>query len=219
MKIDIDILKKSPLFIGIAQEEIEKIMPVLESKMKVYQKNEMILGEEEPVENLGVILEGCVQVICEDVFGNRSILEQLGQGELFGAAFSCAGIKKSPVSVVTVTDCTVLQVPVKRLFELSAESSLLQQKFFINMVQIFARKNVMLGEKIRHISKRSTRDKLLSYLSEQSKRAGSRHFTIPFNRQELADYLCVERSAMSAELGKLKKEGILDMCRSEFWLK
>ena len=146
-------------------------------------------------------------------------MEQLSQGELFGAAFSCAGIKKSPVSVVTVTDCTVLQVPVKRLFELSAESSLLQQKFFINMVQIFARKNVMLGEKIRHISKRTTRDKLLSYLSEQSKRAGSRHFTIPFNRQELADYLCVERSAMSTELGKLKKEGILDMCRSEFWLK
>ena len=92
------------------------------------------------------------------------------------------------------------------------------QKMVENMVYILARKNVMLSEKIGHISKRSTREKLLSYLSSQSKKAGSRHFFIPFNRQELADYLCVERSAMSAELSKLRGEGLLDYKKFEFWL-
>ena len=191
MKNDIKILQMSPLFTGVNEQDMEEMISCLDGQMKTYGKNERILTEAETLKKVGVILKGCVQVENEDVFGNRNIQEMLEPGELFGAAYACAGIKNSPVSITSISE---------------------------NMVYILARKNVMLSEKIGHISKRSTREKLLSYLSSQSKKAGSRHFFIPFNRQELADYLCVERSAMSAELSKLRGEGLLDYKKFEFWL-
>ena len=120
----------------------------------------------------------------------------------------------SPVSVVAVTDSQVFQVDIQRVLEVCPASCPFHQQLIRNLVTILAGKNVMLGEKLRHLSKRTTREKLLSYLSETAKQKNARHFVIP----ELADYLCVERSAMSAELSKLRRDGVLDYRKSEFWL-
>lgn len=219
MKNSIEMLSTSPLFQGIKEGDLENMLSCLGATIRNYGRNEVILVEGEPVGKVGVILKGCVQVMKEDVFGNRTILEQVGQGELFGAAYACAKVDRSPVSVTAVEDSAILQLDVRRVLDICPAACQFHQELVRNMVYILAGKNVLLGEKIRHISRRTTREKLLSYLSDQSKKAGSRYFSIPFDRQGLADYLCVERSAMSAELGKLKKEGMLDFRKREFWLK
>ena len=218
MKNDIKILQMSPLFTGVNEQDMEEMISCLDGQMKTYGKNERILTEAETLKKVGVILKGCVQVENEDVFGNRNIQEMLEPGELFGAAYACAGIKNSPVSIASISESKVLFLEAGRILSVCPTACPFHQKMVENMVYILARKNVMLSEKIGHISKRSTREKLLSYLSSQSKKAGSRHFFIPFNRQKLADYLCVERSAMSAELSKLRGEGLLDYKKFEFWL-
>lgn len=218
MDTNIDVLLNSPLFQGIKEEDIKSMLSCLGGSIRNYGKNEVILMEGEPVGKVGVVLRGRVQVMNEDVFGNRTILEQVGEGALFGAAYACAEVDRSPVSVVSLEDSAILQLDVRRVLKVCPAACQFHQELIGNMVHILAGKNVLLGEKIRHISGRTTREKLLSYLSDQSKRAGDSHFIIPFDRQGLADYLCVERSAMSAELGRLKKEGILDFRKSEFWL-
>ena len=219
MNKEIEIISRFPLFQGIRKEDLETMLPCLNGLVRSYKKEEMIQSEEAPAGKMGVVLSGQVQVIREDVFGNRNILEQLEAGELYGVAFACAGIEKNIVDVIAVADCKVLQMDVARILEVCPSGCPFHQTMVKNMVYILANKNVALSEKIRHLSRRSTREKLLSYLSEQSKKTGDRHFVIPFNRQELAHYLCVERSAMSAELGKLKAEGVLDFKKSEFWLR
>lgn len=213
-----DVLGMIPLFWGIQQEERERLLQCLGAEERTLRKNERILEEEMEMSRMGILLDGELQVFCDDVFGNRHILEQLKQGELFGAAFACAGLKKSPVTVAAVKDSRVLQIDVNRILTVCPETCPFHQKMITNMVRILAQKSVSLSEKIGHLSRRSTKEKLLSYLSEISKHTGSMHITIPFNRQELADYLCVERSAMSAELSKLRREGILDYRKNEFWL-
>lgn len=213
-----DLFAKMPLFQGISRKDCESILHCLDGRKRYFQKQEVIWSEGEPARKVGIVLSGCVQVVSEDVFGNRNILEKLMPGELFGAAYACAGVGGSPVSVVAVTDSQVFQVDIQRVLEVCPASCPFHQQLIRNLVTILAGKNVMLGEKLRHLSKRTTREKLLSYLSETAKQKNARHFVIPCNRQELADYLCVERSAMSAELSKLRRDGVLDYRKSEFWL-
>lgn len=213
-----NILEKIPLFQGIHPEERETLLQCLGAEERRFRKNERILEEEKEMDWIGILLEGEVHVFSDDVFGNRHILEQLSGGELFGAAFACAGLKKSPVTAAAVKDSRVLKININRILTVCPASCPFHQKLLTNLVRILAQKNVSLSEKIGHLSRRSTKEKLLSYLSETSKNAGSMHIIIPFNRQELADYLCVERSAMSAELSKLRREGVLDYRKNEFWL-
>lgn len=159
-----------------------------------------------------------MQLVNDDAFGNRNIIEVIGEGEMFGEAFSCAGEKRIPLSVETQTDSEILFLDYKRVISTCSSSCLFHSRLVENMVRILGRKNVLLTKKIRHLSKRSTREKLLSYLSEEAQKTGKNEFTIPFSRQELADYLCVERSAMSAEISKLRDEGVLTTTRSTFHL-
>lgn len=212
-------INQIPLFNGIREEDLKAMLQCLDGRQKSYQKGEIILSEEDSSICAGLVLEGSVQVAEEDVFGNRNILEHVEAGELYGAAFSCAGMTKSPVSVTAMSDCQILLINMNKVTKTCPSSCVFHQQLIQNLVHIMAVKNVMLNEKISHISRRSTKEKLLSYLSDCAKKEKSMHFTIPFSRQELADYLCVERSAMSAELGKLKKEGILDCKKKEFWLR
>lgn len=211
-------IPNAPLFRGICAEDRAAMLQCLGGKKKHFRKGEIILAEEEPVKKMGILLKGSVQVISEDVFGNRNIVEKLMPGELFGAAFACAGIEKSPVSVTAVEETVIYLLDIRRVLEMCPGSCPFHRRLLQNMILLLARKNVAFSEKIGHLSRRSTREKLLSYLSETAKKEGSRHFFIPFNRQELADYLCVDRSAMSAELSRLRREGLLDYKKSEFWL-
>ena len=168
---------------------------------------------------MGVVLTGEVQTLREDLDGNRSILAAAGPGQLFGEVFACAQLDRLPVTVIASADSRILQLACRRIIETCSQSCIFHSQLIHNLLKIVARKNLMLNQKIDFISRRTTREKLMAYLTAQAKAADSRIFSIPYNRQELADYLGVERSAMSAELGKLKKEGTIDFHRNHFTLK
>ena len=214
----VEFLKKMPLFQGIGSQELEALVGCLSGRERRFEKNAVIFRAGDTPKYLGVVLEGGVRVSREDLLGNRSILGEFGQGDLFGETFALAKAEALPVTVTATQPSQVLLIEGWRIIGTCPHCCGFHTRLIENMMAILARKNLMLSEKMEVMSKRSTRDKLLNYLSGQSQRAGSLTFTIPFNRQELADYLCVDRSAMSSELSKLQKEGILICDRSSFTL-
>lgn len=218
MKKQIEILKDTPLFFGVQEHEIEEMLGCLSSSEKTYNKGSYILTAQDPPVNVGIVLEGSVHVIKEDFWGNRAILARIGAGGMFGEAFACAQADHLPVSVVAREDTDVLFIDYKRIITTCSSACHFHSRLIENMLHILAEKNILLTQKMEHIVKRTTREKLLSYLSWQAVQAGSSYFMIPFNRQELADYLSVDRSALSSELGKLQKEGILEYHKNQFKL-
>lgn len=210
------VIEKAPLFRDVAPEDIPSLIKCLAPAAKKFLKQEMVVSAGQPASKIGLMLSGSAQVVDEDVYGNRSILTDLGPHDLFGEAFCFAGTGTFPVSVVAVSDCEAMFFDCRKIISPCASACVFHKRLVENMMQIIAVKNVMLSRKIEHISKRRTRDKLISYLSSEAKKAGSMKFKIPYDRQELADFLCVDRSALSGELGKMKKEGLLDYSRSEF---
>jgi CRP-like cAMP-binding protein len=218
MKNIVELLKEMPLFQGIESKELDSLLNCLSGRERKYEKSEVIFRAGDTPKYLGVVLEGGVRVFREDLLGNRVILGEFGQGDLFGETFALAKADALPVTVTATQTSKVLLIEGWRLTGTCPRCCGFHTRLIENMMAILAGKNMMLSEKMEVLSKRSTRDKLLGYLLGQSQRAGSLTFTIPFNRQELADYLCVDRSAMSSELGRLQNEGILTCDRSSFTL-
>ena len=174
--------------------------------------------EGQPANEVGLVLMGEAHVMREDVFGNRTILTHLGRGDLFGEAYACAKMKRLPVTVSAVTESEIMFIDCKRILTTCTSACVFHTRLIENLMSVLAGKNILLMRKLEHISRRTTRDKLHSYLTEQARIAGRRDFSVPFNRQEMADYLCVERSAMSAELGRMRDEGLIEFEKNRFRL-
>ena len=206
------VIAKNPLFSDLPKESLVSTLENLGAREKSYEKNEYIFMEGDPVRYIGIMLSGSALIMQEDYFGNRTIIDMLQPPQMFAEAFACAGVAEMPVSVVADSDCAVLLIEKSRL--LTGEPTLLK-----NLLTIVSRRNIFLNQKLRHISKKTTREMLLSYLTDQATLHNSAEFDIPFDRQGLADYLGVERSAMSSELGKLVREGLIETRRSHFILK
>jgi cAMP-binding proteins - catabolite gene activator and regulatory subunit of cAMP-dependent protein kinases len=206
------------LFEHISDKELQALIACLGAKISHYGKNSTIFMYGEDTSNFGIILSGNVQIIKEDYYGNRSIVAGLSKGMLFGEVFAFAGIKKLPVSVITTTESNILLIDYRKLISPCSQACSFHSILIYNMLHIVASKNILLSQKIEFLSKRTTREKLLAYLQSEAQKAGSSSFHILFNRQELADYLSVDRSAMSAELSKLRKEGYLKFNKSNFEL-
>lgn len=211
-----DILKNVALFKNIAHQDLSSLLNCLSATVKTYEKGELIFTAGQPAKYVGIVCSGSVHVFTEDFMGNRTILTALGECELFGEAFACAKTERLPVSVVAVTSCEIMIINYRKIITTCPQTCIFHSKLIENMLGIVASKNVALSQKLEIIAKRNTRDKLTAYLSAQAIRSGKRKFSIPFDRQGLADFLGVERSAMSAELSKMQKEGLLKTNRSEF---
>ena len=212
------VLLKMRLFEGIQEEELKPLLTCLGAVRRTYPKGGHILRADDPVRGAGILLEGRAQIYTEDVQGVRTIVAQVEQSELFAESFACANVSRMPVSVEALADCAVLFVDCKRIASACTSNCAFHTRLIRNMMFLLAEKNILQSRKIRHISRRSTREKLLSYLNEQAAIHRSSQFIIPFTRQELADYLCVDRSAMSAELSRLQNEGVLSYHKSAFKL-
>ncbi len=219
MKNIITFIDQLPLFQGIDRTELEKLMVCLSGKDRRYDKGQIIFMAGDIPKHLGVVLEGSVRVYREDLLGNRTILGEFGPGSLFGETFALARTKALPVSVAAAQQSHVLLMEGWRITGTCPQACSFHNRLIENMMAILAGKNLYLTEKMEVMAKRTTREKLLFYLSSQCQRSGSLSVTIPFNRQELADYLSVDRSAMSSELGKMQKEGLLTYYRSNFTLR
>ena len=153
-----------------------------------------------------------------DFYGNRNIVASVHQGQLFGEAFACGDIKILPVSAFATEDSIIMLINYRKILTICSNCCQFHNKLIYNMLRIVANKNIFLTQKIEFLSKRTTKEKVLGYLAQEAKKAGSGSFSIPFNRQELADFLFVDRSALSNELSKLRKEGILEFHKNNFTL-
>ena len=213
------ILTRCPLFQGIGQEDLKAMLGCLGAKFTSVSKGEPVFLEGDPAQLVGVVLSGGVQVVQDDYYGNRSVLSILQPGDSFGEAFSCAGLDHMPVSVFAVRDSEVLFLNCQRVLTLCSRTCHFHSLLIQNILKGLAQKNLAFTQKVRYMSQKTTRDKLLAYLFDQAKQQGSAEFVIPCDRQALADYLGVERTAMSTEIGKLKKAGLLDTKGSWFRLK
>ena len=216
---NLDILSRCPLFAEVQQEEMGAMMQCLNGKEMALAKGQPVFLEGDQAEFVGVVLSGAVQIVRDDYWGNRSVMGVAESGDLFAEALSCAGAEVLPVSAFALTDSRVILFDCKKVLTVCSHACPFHQKLVQNLLMILARKNLSLSRKIQVMSKKTTREKLLSYLMDQAKQKQSATFTIPYDRQGLADYLSVERSAMSAEIGKMKKEGLIDTKGSWFHLR
>ena len=210
--------KSGPLFAGISEEGVDQVLACLSARPRHFDKQAMLLrAGDAPV--MGVVLAGSVHILQEDFWGNRSLLGRAGPGDLFAEAFACAGVLRLPVSVEACEPTDVLLLDAGRLSAVCPAACPHHVQMIRNLLRLMAEKNVGLARKVVHMARRTTRDKLLSYLSAEARRSGGSAFSIPFNRQQLADYLAVDRSAMCSELSRLRDEGLLDFHRSAFVLR
>lgn len=213
MKKYSDILRKCPLFDGMKDEEIDLITERPGAVEKHCVRGETILAEGDPVRYFGIVLSGGAQIVRIDYYGNRSILTDIAPPQIFGEAFACAGLEAMPVDVVATGDTSVLLIDAAAAQPGAGDSRLL-----FNLLRIVSKKNLLFHRRAEITSRRTTREKLMIYLMLEAKKNGSRTFTVPYDRQELADYLEVDRSGLSAEIGKLRREGVLECRRSTFTL-
>ena len=212
------ILLSCPLFAGVAPDDLSSMLSCLGTERRSSNKGEFILEEGTPATDVGILLSGRAQLILTDYYGNRSIILAIEPGELFGESFACAQAKRLPVSVVADENCEYMLIDCKRLLTGCSHACAFHSQVIFNLLQIVASKNIALNQRAIITSRRTTREKLLSFLHLQAKQAGAARFSIPFDRQELADYLEVDRSGLSAEMSKLKKEGALDYYKNSFHL-
>ncbi|MBQ8332069.1 MAG: Crp/Fnr family transcriptional regulator [Clostridia bacterium] len=218
MKKYLEILKKCPLFDGIADDHLLKMLPCLGATVSAYDKKYTVLMEGTAAKYLGIVLSGSVQVVQVDFYGNRSILSEITASQIFAEAFACAEVISLPVTVIANEPCEVMFIDCAHILHTCANHCGFHQQLIFNLMKDLARKTILFHQRIEITSKRTTREKLMTYLLQQSKKAASPRFEIPFDRQELADYLEVDRSGLSAEIGKLKKEGLLDCEKNRFTL-
>ena len=218
MKEFYPILQKCPLFDGIRTEDLPGMLGCMGSRLMKAQKGQILFHEGDPTQLVGIVLTGSLQLIREDFYGNRSILTHIAPTQLFGESYAFSGAATLPVSVIADTDSNILLLDSRRLTCCCTNACDFHNRVIFNLLHVVAQKNLLLHQKIQITSKRTTREKLMAYLLHQAKLTGSSQFTIPYDRQELADYLEVDRSGLSAEISKLRKEGILTCEKNRFQL-
>jgi len=213
-----DILYKvnSPLFDGISPADRSTMLGCIGYHIGAFRKGEIVAFEEENIKHIGIIMRGCVDMVKEDLWGNRTMLVRMRRDELFGETFACGSDNLSVVTFLVSEDSEILFIPFDRVMHSCTMACQFHHRLIENMVHIIANKNRDLMRKVEVVSKRTIREKLLAYLSIQAQAQNSRYVEIPLGRVELAEYLCVDRSALTRELVKMKSEGLIDYDRNCF---
>ncbi|MBQ7293719.1 MAG: Crp/Fnr family transcriptional regulator [Clostridia bacterium] len=218
MKKYFDVLRKCKLFDGIEDGDLNKMLTCLGAKVEHFDKKYTVFSEGSPAKHIGIVLSGSVQVIQIDYYGNRNILMEAEPSDMVAEAFACAETEALPVAVVANEPCEVMFINCGHILHTCSNNCGFHQQMIFNLMKNLAVKTIEFHKKLEITSKRSTREKLLAYLSMYAKKTGKKRFRIPFDRQELADYLEVDRSGLSAEISKMKKEEIIDCNKNLFVL-
>ena len=215
---DMDVIQASVIFTGIDRSELLSLLPCLHDLKKNYSKDEWIYRAGDRITSVGLLLSGSAHIERYDYWGNRHIVSALLPGDIFGESYAASPQSTMNVSVQADSDLSVLFLDLSKILHMCSTSCPFHARLIDNLVSLLARRNLLLNEKLTYVTQHTLRDKILSYLSAESIRQQSSYFDIPFDRQQLADYLNAERSALSKELSKLKKEGILDYQKNHFRL-
>ncbi len=217
MNTDYGILRQAELFECVGIDELEGMLGCLGAQIKEARKDELLLMAGERPEHVGVVLSGQLHIVREDHDGNRALIAAIAPGGLFAEALCCAGVNQSPVSVVAAVDSAVMQLRFSGILRTCPRSCPHHTKLIENMLGIIAGKNLMLQSRMETVSLRSVRKKILRFLESFVQRKGE-DILIPFNRDEMAEYLCVERSALSHELMRMKQDGLIEYRKNRFRL-
>ena len=212
-----DTIRGVSLFDEINGQDLEAILECLKCEIKTVRKNEVILLAGEKPLYMGVVLAGMLHIIREDYDGNRTLVASATSGDIFGEALCCAGVDESPVTVLAVDETTVMLLEYARIVRVCQSACGYHQKLIENMLHLVASKNIFLQNRLEIMSIKSVRAKVLRYLETLASKQG-RNIVLPFNQTKLADYLCVERSALAHELARMKKDGLIDYKRNAFTL-
>lgn len=216
MKDYYNILNKCILFKNFNENDLKSILNCLDTKVKNYSKNDIVILAGSKVDTIGIVLSGNLQITKEDYDGNRIIVSSIEKSEIFAEALVCANIDKSPITVISSDKSSVLYISLKNILGVCSESCTFHIKLISNLLNVIAKKNVILNEKIEILSKKTIEEKLISYLTNQMNLHGKNTFTIPFNRNELADFLGVNRSSLSRELSNMQENGMLEFKKNTF---
>jgi len=218
MEENIRTLKKCPLFANIKDSDMKVLLQCLNAQEKHLAKGELLFSRGSILTHPGIVLSGNIHIVQEDYWGNHTILTSIQAGDLFGESFACANKAPLCICASAAVDSTILLVDYSRILTTCASACEFHTTLIQNLIQILANKNINLTQKIEHITKKTTRGKVLSYLSECVAASGKNVFEIPFNRQELADFLSVERSALSNTLCKMRDRGEIKFHKNKFTL-
>ena len=209
-------LGNTPLFRGMTVPDIKEMLRCLSAVERSYKKSAVILPEGTPTEQLGVVLSGRVIIEMGDVWGNNSVLSSIGPGGVFAEAYACVPGEPLMVNVTAAEDTRALLLNIRRVLEPCANVCPRHVRLVRNLLTLCSEKNLQLSRRVLHTGPKSIRKRLLSYFSECIKRTGSYEFDIPYNRQQLADYLNVERSALSNELSLMQRDGLIRYEKNHF---
>ncbi|GLC81535.1 Crp/Fnr family transcriptional regulator [Lacrimispora brassicae] len=215
----LSVLKKSYLFYGVSSEEISAMLKCLSARLKHYKKEEFIIRSGDYIRSVGMMLSGTALIIQEDFWGKRTIISEVLPGTIFAETYACIPSLPIEMSVISDSECDVLFLDFNKILNVCTSACTFHTRLIQNFLSSIARRNLTLTKKMQHMSKKTIREKLLSYLSAESLKSNSSTFDIPFNRQQLADYLSIDRSALSNEMSKLQDEGILTYKKNLFTLK
>lgn len=218
MKKYISVLKNSKLFHGTEESDIYSILNCFQAKVLHYKKGEYIIRHGDVINNIMILLDGCLCIQRDDYWGNRSIVNIVNIGEMFGEAYTAHDSKPILNDVTAIKDSSVIFLNINKVLNICSSSCQFHSYIIQNLYFAVSEKNQLLVQKLGYMSKRTTREKLISYLSDQAKIQGSNSFTIPMNRQQLADFLSVDRSAMSNELCKMRDKGLIVFNKNKFTL-
>ena len=212
------ILPSVSLFKGINDDELDSMLNCLQAKTVEYRKGSILLEAGSKPKYVGVVLSGCLHIVRDEIDGNRTLLATLGEADIFAEALCCADARESPVSVLADSDAVVLLLGFSRILHTCPNACAFHQILIANMLQTVAQKNLYLQSRMEIICMKSVRAKILQYLSTLTAAKHGRTFTVPHNREQMADYLCVERSALSHELMRMKQDGLIEYQKDRFTL-
>ena len=211
-----DTLQKCALFANTTADEVRKMLGCLGSRTVHATRRETLIREGDPAQEFGIVLSGVVQIVRVDYEGNRSLVDEVEPSGMFCETFACADADAVPVDVVVKEEGDVMFINCRHITQICCHACSHHQQMIYNLMRAVAERNLQYDRKLEILSKRSTRDKLMTYLSMQAKKCGNASFEIPYDRQELADYLEVERSGLSVEIGKLRREGLIKAEKNRF---
>lgn len=217
--MEIGTIPPCALFTNIATGELPALLSCLGAAQRTYLKGSYLFSVGEKATHMGILLSGHIDVLQNDFWGNENIYARLTAGDLFGESILCAQLDRFPVNAVAAETCTVLLIDFGKVFSTCGAACAYHSQMISNMVKILAEKNIALTQKMQHLTQRTTRQKLLSYLSQEALWRDSNDFTIPFSRQKLADFLSVDRSALCRELSLMRREGLLQYDKNRFVLR
>lgn len=212
------VLEKVSLFEGIQTPDLQALLQCVQGKIRDFPKDSLIIMAGSAIRDIGIILRGEVRILKEDVNGHRNILAHLGPGDVFGEIFACAGVEKSPVSVESEAPVTVLFIDFRRIVNVCESACRFHSRLLHNMLKLLAQKNLENNAKISCLGRRTIREKVEAFLALEMEKAGANPFSIPYSRSDMADYLCVDRSALSSVLSQMRGEGLIDFSKNHFHL-